>query len=78
MLEAQALMARDPDLATEVARHIAAGSTAARAVYDAFGTYRTVIAAAGGYIAGRVADLVTCATERSPGCRACRRRVCPP
>jgi len=47
----------DPDLATEVARHIAAGSTAARAVYDAFGTYRTVIAAAGGYIAGRVADL---------------------
>lgn len=57
VLEAQALMARDPDLAAEVARRVAAGRTAARAVYDAFGTHRTTIAAAGHYVAGRVADL---------------------
>lgn len=57
VLEAQALMARDPDLAAEVARRVAAGSTAARAVYDAFGTHRTRIAAAGRLVAGRVADL---------------------
>jgi phosphotransferase system enzyme I (PtsI) len=47
----------DPDLATEVARQVGAGRTAARAVYDAFGAYRTTIAAAGRYVAGRVADL---------------------
>jgi phosphoenolpyruvate-protein phosphotransferase (PTS system enzyme I) len=57
VLEAQALMARDPDLAAEVARRVAAGSTAARAVYDAFGTHRTTIAAAGRHVAERVADL---------------------
>ena len=57
VLQAQALMAGDPDLAAEVARRVAAGSTAARAVYDAFGTHRTTIATAGDYVAGRVADL---------------------
>ncbi|MGH3882210.1 MAG: phosphoenolpyruvate--protein phosphotransferase [Pseudonocardiaceae bacterium] len=57
VLEAQALMARDPDLAAEVARRVAAGSSAARAVYDAFGTHRTTVAAAGCHVAGRVADL---------------------
>jgi phosphoenolpyruvate-protein phosphotransferase (PTS system enzyme I) len=57
VLEAQALMARDPDLAAEVARRVAAGSTAVRAVYDAFGTHRATIAGAGSYVAGRVADL---------------------
>ena len=57
VLEAQALMARDPDLAAEVARQVAAGATAARAVFDAFGSYRTAIAAAGPHVAGRVADL---------------------
>jgi phosphoenolpyruvate-protein phosphotransferase (PTS system enzyme I) len=57
VLQAQALMARDADLAAEVARRVAAGSTAARAVYDAFGTHRTTITAAGSYVAGRVADL---------------------
>jgi len=57
VLEAQVLMVRDPDLAAEVARQVRAGSTAARAVYDAFGSYRTSIAAAGHYVAGRVADL---------------------
>lgn len=57
VLEVQVLMARDPDLATEVARRVAAGSTAARAVYDAFGTHRAAIATAGGYVAARVADL---------------------
>lgn len=57
VLEVQALLARDPDLAAEVARRVAAGSTAARAVYDAFGVHRAAIAAAGPYLAGRVADL---------------------
>ncbi|MDQ4104360.1 MAG: phosphoenolpyruvate--protein phosphotransferase, partial [Actinomycetota bacterium] len=57
VLEAQALIARDPDLAAEVTRRVAAGSTAVRAVYDAFGTHRATIAAAGRYVAGRVADL---------------------
>ena len=57
VLEAQALMARDPDLAVEVARQVGTGSTAARAVYDAFDIYRTAIAAAGRYVAGRVTDL---------------------
>ena len=57
VLEAQALMARDPDLAAEVARQVGTGSTAARAVYDAFDIYRTAIAAAGRYVAGRVTDL---------------------
>ena len=35
VLEAQALMARDPELIADVERRIAVGSTAERAVYDA-------------------------------------------
>ncbi|MFF2372753.1 phosphoenolpyruvate--protein phosphotransferase [Streptomyces xiamenensis] len=57
VLEAQALMAQDPELAADVARRVAGGSTAERAVYDAFGAYRELLAAAGAYLAGRVADL---------------------
>lgn len=57
VLSAQALMARDPGLAGEVGRRIEAGTAAPRAVYDAFATYRTALAAAGEYLAGRVADL---------------------
>src|SRR5262249_27145906 len=36
---------------------VAVGSTAERAVYDAFASYRALLANAGEYLAGRVADL---------------------
>lgn len=57
VLEAQALMAQDPELIADVERRVAAGSTAERAVYDAFAAYREMLAGAGEYFAGRVADL---------------------
>lgn len=57
VLEAQALMARDPELVADVRRRIAVGSSAARAVHDAVSAYRALLAAAGEYMAGRVADL---------------------
>ncbi|MCS0639577.1 phosphoenolpyruvate--protein phosphotransferase [Streptomyces sp. LP05-1] len=57
VLEAQALMAQDPELIADVERRIAVGSTAERAVYDAFAAYRALLANAGEYLAGRVADL---------------------
>ncbi len=57
MLEAQAMMARDPGIAEEVERRIAGGRTCARAVYDAFGTYCGLLAQAGEYMAARMADL---------------------
>ncbi|MQY14888.1 Phosphoenolpyruvate-protein phosphotransferase [Streptomyces sp. RB5] len=57
VLEAQALMARDPELAADVNRRINVGSSAERAVYDAFASYRELLAGAGEYMAGRVADL---------------------
>jgi phosphotransferase system enzyme I (PtsI) len=57
VLEAQALMAQDPELLADVERRIAVGSTAERGVYDAFASYRALLAGAGDYLAGRVADL---------------------
>ncbi|MDB1089376.1 phosphoenolpyruvate--protein phosphotransferase [Streptomyces sp. ACA25] len=57
VLEAQAMMARDPELRSDVERRIAVGSTAERAVYDALSAYRALLAGAGEYLAGRVADL---------------------
>ncbi|MFJ6215905.1 phosphoenolpyruvate--protein phosphotransferase [Streptomyces sp. NPDC092296] len=57
VLEAQALMALDPELTADVERRIAVGSSAARAVFDAFAAYRALLSAAGDYLAGRVADL---------------------
>ncbi|GAA4235956.1 phosphoenolpyruvate--protein phosphotransferase [Actinomadura meridiana] len=57
VLNAQALMARDPGLADEVRARIEGGTTAARAVYEAFGVYRDLLAGAGEYMAARVADL---------------------
>lgn len=57
VLEAQALMAQDPELMADVSRRIAVGSSAERGVYDAFAAYRALLAAAGDYLAGRVADL---------------------
>ncbi|WP_165988357.1 phosphoenolpyruvate--protein phosphotransferase [Streptomyces sp. YIM 98790] len=57
VLEAQALMAQDPELMADIERRIAVGSTAERAAYDAFASYRALLAGAGEYLAGRVADL---------------------
>ncbi|AXK35226.1 phosphoenolpyruvate--protein phosphotransferase [Streptomyces armeniacus] len=57
VLEAQAMMAQDPELLADVERRITVGSTAERAVYDAFAAYRALLAGAGEYLAGRVADL---------------------
>ncbi|MDQ1040077.1 phosphotransferase system enzyme I (PtsI) [Streptomyces sp. V3I8] len=57
VLEAQALMAQDPELMADVERRVAVGSTAERGVYDAFAAYRALLANAGEYLAGRVADL---------------------
>jgi len=57
VLGAAALMAGDPGLAAEGAVMVAAGSPAPRAVWDAFGVYRGVLEAAGGYLGARVADL---------------------
>ncbi|MEU0516925.1 phosphoenolpyruvate--protein phosphotransferase [Streptosporangium sp. NPDC006007] len=57
ILEAQALMARDPGLAVEVAELVDGGATAARAVYETFGRYRELIVGAGGYLGERAADL---------------------
>jgi phosphotransferase system enzyme I (PtsI) len=58
VLEAQAMMARDPGLAEAVGQAIDSGRSAARAVFDAFATYRELIARAGDdYLAARVADL---------------------
>ncbi|KQM84276.1 phosphoenolpyruvate--protein phosphotransferase [Agromyces sp. Leaf222] len=57
VLEAQALMAADPTLATEVANRVQGGATAERAVFDAFAGYRDTLAAMGGYLAERAADL---------------------
>jgi len=57
VLSAQAMMARDPSLADDVAARVRSGTSAPRAVYDAFGMYRDLLAGAGGYLAARVADL---------------------
>ncbi|WP_327292570.1 phosphoenolpyruvate--protein phosphotransferase [Streptomyces sp. NBC_01198] len=57
VLEAQSLMALDPELMADVERRVAVGSSAERAVYDAFASYRALLAGAGDYLAGRVADL---------------------
>ncbi|MEU5877355.1 phosphoenolpyruvate--protein phosphotransferase [Spirillospora sp. NPDC047279] len=57
VLNAQALMARDPGLADGVKAKVAEGAAAARAVFEAFGVYREMLAGAGEYLAARVTDL---------------------
>jgi phosphotransferase system enzyme I (PtsI) len=57
VLLAQAMMARDPSLADAVATATAAGDAAAHALIAAFDGFRTALAAAGPYMAERVADL---------------------
>ncbi|TMQ90629.1 phosphoenolpyruvate--protein phosphotransferase [Actinomadura soli] len=57
VLGAQALMARDPGLADDVRARTGRGIGAARAVFEAFGVYREMLAGAGEYMAARVTDL---------------------
>src|SRR4051794_28689359 len=57
ILEAQALMARDPALEDLVADAIATGAAAPTPVAAAFAEFRALLAAAGPYMAERVADL---------------------
>ncbi|MEV0581960.1 phosphoenolpyruvate--protein phosphotransferase [Nonomuraea sp. NPDC050310] len=57
VLGAQAMMARDPGLAVEVAALVDTGLAAPRAVFEAFQKYRDLLTAAGGYLGERAADL---------------------
>ena len=57
VLEAQALMARDPALATAISSAVESGSSAQNAIALAFSTFRSALEAAGPYMAERVADL---------------------
>ncbi|WP_082007998.1 phosphoenolpyruvate--protein phosphotransferase [Microbacterium mangrovi] len=57
VLEAQAMIAEDPTLETEIDDRIARGSTAEWAVHDAFRSFRDTLAAMGGYLGERAADL---------------------
>jgi phosphotransferase system enzyme I (PtsI) len=57
VLEAQAMMAEDPALEDEVATRLTAGKTGEFAVFDAFASFRDSLAAMGGYLGERAADL---------------------
>lgn len=57
VLEAAVLMAQDPMLADDVRARIEAGSTAERAVFDAFRGFQDQLVALGGYMAERATDL---------------------
>ncbi|MFK4728658.1 phosphoenolpyruvate--protein phosphotransferase [Agromyces mediolanus] len=57
VLEAQAMMAEDPTLITDVVARLAEGKTAERAVYEAFASFRELLAGMGGYLGERAADL---------------------
>ncbi|HEY0560617.1 MAG TPA: phosphoenolpyruvate--protein phosphotransferase [Frankiaceae bacterium] len=57
VLQAQAMMARDPSLTDAVVLATEAGRPAAHALVAAFDGFRAILAAAGPYLAERVADL---------------------
>jgi phosphotransferase system enzyme I (PtsI) len=57
VLYAQAMMPRDPALLTRIDDELAAGRSLPHAVAAAFGGFRAALAAAGGYLAERAADL---------------------
>jgi phosphotransferase system enzyme I (PtsI) len=57
VLLAQGMMARDPSLSDAVAAATAQGDSAAHALVAAFDLFRSALAAAGPYMAERVADL---------------------
>ncbi len=57
VLEAQAMMAEDPTLSEIIDESLARGITAERAVFEAFASFRDQLAAMGGYLGERAADL---------------------
>ena len=57
VLEAQAMMAEDPMLSDAIDEALAEGKTAERAVFEAFASFRDQLAAMGGYLGERAADL---------------------
>ncbi len=57
VLEAQAMMAEDPELHERVADLVADGRTAARAVHEGLVAYADMLRTLGGYLGERVADL---------------------
>ncbi len=57
VLEAQAMMAEDPSLDAEVSTRVNAGKTGEFAVHAAFASFRDTLAAMGGYLGERAADL---------------------
>jgi len=63
VLDALALMADDPMLLADVKERINRGSTAERAVFDAFAGFAAVLETAGGYMAERAGDLADVANR---------------
>ncbi|WP_294179840.1 phosphoenolpyruvate--protein phosphotransferase [uncultured Schumannella sp.] len=57
VLEAQALMAKDPALRDLVVARIESGTNAERAVYEAFDEFKQMLIGLGGYLGERAADL---------------------
>jgi phosphoenolpyruvate-protein phosphotransferase (PTS system enzyme I) len=57
VLEAQAMMAEDPELADGVRARTDAGKTAARAIHETFAEFHDTFSGLGDYMAARVADL---------------------
>lgn len=57
VLEAQAMMAEDPTLVDDIVKRLADGKTAERAVFEAFASFRDLLASMGGYLGERAADL---------------------
>ncbi|GLI27978.1 phosphoenolpyruvate-protein phosphotransferase [Agromyces rhizosphaerae] len=57
VLEAQAMMAEDPTLMDDIVKRLGEGKTAERAVFEAFASFREMLAAMGGYMGERAADL---------------------
>ncbi|WP_210479756.1 phosphoenolpyruvate--protein phosphotransferase [Naasia sp. SYSU D00948] len=57
VLEAQALMADDPTLRSDIDTRVEGGATAERAVFEAFAGFRDMLLGIGGYMAERATDL---------------------
>jgi len=57
VLEAAAMMAKDPTLADDVKARIDSGTTGERAVFEAFAAFQEILIGMGGYMAERATDL---------------------
>jgi phosphotransferase system enzyme I (PtsI) len=57
VLDAQAFMAEDPTLRDDIESRLAQGTTAERAVYEAFAAFRDLLVSMGGYMGERATDL---------------------